>query len=113
MSVVVVTIVRAHFLSKPEHKPVMDQRVRATALYLMARQHLPLERIKEAASELLGLNCSTGLLDNAYNQCAKDLDTFIDEVTSQLSEAEVVSHLTTISRHGVVNGYQESRYFVP
>ena len=65
-------------------------RIRANALYLMARQHLPLERTKEAISDLLGLNCSTGFLDDVYNQGAKGLDTFIDEITSQLAEAEVV-----------------------
>ena len=56
----------------------------------MARQHLPLERTKEAISDLLGLNCSTGFLDDVYNEGAKGLGTFIDEVTSQLSGAEVV-----------------------
>ncbi len=42
-------------------------RIRANALYLMARQHLPLERTKEAISDLLGLNCSTGFLDDVWN----------------------------------------------
>ena len=65
-------------------------RIRANALYLMARQHLPLERTKEAISDLLGLNCSTGFLDDVYNQGAEGLGTFIDEITSQLAEAEVV-----------------------
>ena len=56
----------------------------------MARQHLPLERTKEAISDLLGVKCSTGFLDDVYNQGAKGLSTFIDEVTSQLTRAEVV-----------------------
>jgi transposase len=65
-------------------------RVRAFALYLMARQHLPFERAAEAMADLFNVECSTGFLDSVYDQGAARLGEFIAEVRRQLCSAEVV-----------------------
>ena len=65
-------------------------RVRAFALYLMARQHLPFERAAEAMADLFNVQCSTGFLDSVYDQGARGLGEFIAEVRRQLRSAEVV-----------------------
>lgn len=65
-------------------------RVRANALYLMSRQHVPFERAAEAMKDLFGVDVSTGFLDNLYSQGAAGLEAFLAEVTEQLRIADVV-----------------------
>jgi len=65
-------------------------RVRATALYLMARQHIPFERTAEAMDDLLGVDCSTGFLDNLYSEGADGLEEFGEVVRDALRCSEVV-----------------------
>lgn len=45
-------------------------RVRALGLYVLAREHLPFERAAEAIPDLLGVQCSTGFLDDSYRERA-------------------------------------------
>ncbi len=65
-------------------------RVRGFGLYLLSRQHLPFERAAEAMAELLGVECSTGFLDDCYSEGGAGLDDFICEVRRQLRESAVV-----------------------
>ncbi|EQD46830.1 transposase [mine drainage metagenome] len=64
--------------------------MRATALYLMARQHIPFERTAEAMDDLLGVDCSTGFLDNLYSEGADGLVEFGEAVRDALRCSEVV-----------------------
>jgi transposase len=75
-------------------------RVRANALYLMARQHVPFERAAEAMRDLFGVEVSTGFLDSLYSQGAAGLEAFLAEVTEQLRTAEVVHVDETSDRLG-------------
>lgn len=65
-------------------------RLRAVALYLLARQHLPFERCQEAIADLFGIRVSTGFLDSLYSEGADGLDEFLVEVLDQLMAADVV-----------------------
>ena len=65
-------------------------RLRAVALYLLARQHLPFERCQEAIADLFGMKVSTGFLDSLYSEGADGLEGFLVEVLDQLMAADVV-----------------------
>jgi transposase len=65
-------------------------RLRAVALYLLARQHLPFERCQEALADLFGVRVSTGFLDSLYSEGADGLEEFLVEVLDQLMAADVV-----------------------
>ncbi len=65
-------------------------RVRAYALYLMTRQHLPFERAAEAIRDLFGVSVSTGFLDDLYTEGANGLEGFLLEVLEQLRLSDVV-----------------------
>jgi transposase len=65
-------------------------RVRGFGLYLLSRQHLPFERTAEAMADLLGVECSTGFLDDLYSEGADALGPFLDEVRRQLQASSVV-----------------------
>ena len=80
-------------------------RVRANGLYLMARQHLPMERAAEAMADLFGLSCSTGFLDDCYREGAAGLDHFIDEVRRQICANPVVHFDETPIRVGKAKHY--------
>lgn len=64
-------------------------RVRALAMYLIARQHLPYQRTAELFADWLGAPISTGTLANYIAQGAADLQGFLDEVHRQLISAPV------------------------
>jgi transposase len=64
--------------------------VRAFAVYLMDRQHIPLERTAELLSEMLGADVSTGWLCQVQQQAAGRLAPFVDTVTEQLQGSPVV-----------------------
>jgi len=49
-------------------------RLRAVALYLLARQHLPFERCQEAIFDLFGVSVSTGFLDSLFSEGASGLE---------------------------------------
>jgi transposase len=63
--------------------------VRALAIYLIARQHLPYQRTSELFADWLGAPVSTGTLANWVTQGARDLQGFLDEVHRQLIAAPV------------------------
>ncbi len=64
-------------------------RVRALAIYLIARQHLPYQRTAELFADWLGAPISTGTLAGYIATGARDLDGFLDEVHRQLIGAPV------------------------
>jgi len=63
--------------------------VRALAIYLIARQHLPYQRTAELFSDWLGAPISTGTLASYIAKGAGDLQGFLDEVHRQLITAPV------------------------
>jgi transposase len=75
--------------------------VRALAVYLMDRQHIPLERTAELLSDLLGANVSTGWLCSVQAEAADRLKPFIDVLKIQLALAPVVNADETGTRIGV------------
>ena len=64
--------------------------VRALALYLMDRQHLPVARCAELLADVLGAPVSTGWLCGLQLEAAGRLGPFIDEVRGQLVVAAVL-----------------------
>ena len=64
-------------------------RVRALAMYLIARQHLPYGRAAELFSDVLGAPISTGTLATFIARGAEDLQPFLDEAHRQLIAAPV------------------------
>ncbi len=65
-------------------------RVKATAVYLLIRQHVPLERAAEAMDALFGAPVSQGTLSNWTLDAASRLAPFIDELKTLLNTAPVV-----------------------
>ncbi|MFV0317056.1 MAG: IS66 family transposase [Microthrixaceae bacterium] len=65
--------------------------VKAHAVYLMCAQHVPRERCAQAMTEMLGVNVSTGTLDNWIREAAQALQVFIAVVAAQL-QAQTVLH---------------------
>src|SRR5207244_2617096 len=59
-------------------------RVRALAMYLIARQHLPYERTAELFADWLGAPISSGTLARYVAAGAADLQGFLDEVQRQI-----------------------------
>ena len=64
--------------------------VRAFAVYLMDRQHIPLERTAELLSEILGADVSTGWLCQVQQEAAGRLEPFVDSIIEQLRASPVV-----------------------
>ena len=64
--------------------------VRALAVYLLDRQHLPVARCAELLGDVLGAKVSTGWLCSLQLEAAGRLDPFLDEVRSQLAVAAVL-----------------------
>lgn len=63
--------------------------IRALAIYLIARQHLPYERTAELFADWLGAPISTGTLASYIAKGAVDLQGFLEEVHRQLISAPV------------------------
>jgi transposase len=94
------TVTKAPFPNEARGHASYGPRVRATALYLLSRQHLPFERTKEAMADLLGVRVSTGFLDSVYAEGADGLAGFITAVLAQLRDADVVYMDETSDRLG-------------
>lgn len=94
------TLTKAIFPREARGHASYGPRIRAAALYLLCRQHLPFERTKEAMADLLGVSVSTGFLDSVYSEGAAGLSSFLSEVLSQLREADVVHMDETSDRLG-------------
>jgi transposase len=84
------TVTKAAFPTEARGHASYGPRIRAIALYLMCRQHLPFERTKEAMADLLGVTVSTGFLDSVYSQGSDGLDEFLTSVLAQLRDTDVV-----------------------
>jgi transposase len=65
-------------------------RVRAYAVYLLVRQHLPIERTAEVLADLLGAPVSTGWLAGLTGQAADGLAEFCDDLADRVADADVV-----------------------
>ena len=64
--------------------------VRAYAVYLLDRQHLPVERTAELLADLLGVEVSTGWLCQVQLEAAAKLAPFITELKDRISQEPVV-----------------------
>ena len=72
--------------------------VRATAVYLMIGQHLPVARTAELLSQVCGAPVSTGWLAGLAAEAADGLDGFLDELRGQLRAADVLHADETSAR---------------
>jgi len=72
--------------------------VRATAVYLMIGQHVPVARTAELLSEVCGAPVSTGWLAGLAAEAADGLDGFLDELRGQLRAADVLHADETSAR---------------
>ena len=64
--------------------------VRALAVYLMSRQHVPVARCRELLADVLGVEVSTGWLCVVQRDAARRLGPFDDEIRAQLKIAAVL-----------------------
>jgi len=64
-------------------------RVRALGIYLVSYQHLPYERAAEILSEWARAPISVGTLQAFVAQGAEGLEEFLEEIRSQLADADV------------------------
>ena len=64
--------------------------VRALAVYLLVRQHLPVQRCAELLADLLGAPVSTGWLCQIQQEASGRLAPFLAELKAQLRAAPVV-----------------------
>ncbi len=72
--------------------------VRATALYLMVGQHLPVARTAALLSQVCGAPVSTGWLAGLSAEAAEGLNPFLDQLRSQLAAEDVLHADETGSR---------------
>jgi transposase len=96
------TVTTAVFSPEAKAPVCWGPEVRAFALYLLDRQHLPLERCAELLGEVLDAPVSTGWLCALQLEAAGKLDPFITEIKSQLRQAKVLCADETGTRVGVV-----------
>ncbi len=75
--------------------------VRALAVYLMDRQHLPLQRTAELLAELLDAPVSTGWLYSVQAEAAGRLEEFVDVVKARLAASPVLHADETGTRVGL------------
>lgn len=78
-------------------------RVRAVVAYLLARQHIPLERCAEAMADLFGVKISTGTIDAVYAEAARRLTGFIKALVALLASLPVLHADETTDRIGTKN----------
>ena len=81
----------AEFPSEATAPACWGPKVRAVAVYLMVRHHLPIARVAEILSDLLGAPVSTGWLAGLTGEAAEDLGPFIAGLKDRLAE-EPVAH---------------------
>jgi len=94
------TVTKGAFPAEARGYASYGPKIRALALYLLCRQHLPFERTKEAMADLLGVSVSTGFLDSVYTEAADSLGGFIAAVLAQLRATDVVYMDETSDRLG-------------
>ena len=74
--------------------------VRARVVYLLGRQHVPIERCREAMRDLFGVTMSTGTIDSIYADAARRLTGFITALVIVLRNAAVINVDETTDRIG-------------
>lgn len=74
--------------------------IKAYAIYLLCRQHIPQERCTEALNEMFGVTVSVGTLNNWLTEAAANLAGFTTAVGVLLGLAPVVHVDETPVRHG-------------
>jgi transposase len=75
-------------------------RVRAIVVYLLARQHVPVQRTAEAMADLFGVPISTGTVDAIYNDASRRLVGFIAALVAWLRSLPVLHADETTDRIG-------------
>ncbi|MGH3861110.1 IS66 family transposase [Actinokineospora sp.] len=65
-------------------------RVRAYAIYLLVRQHLPVERTAELLADMLGAPVSSGWLASLAAEGADGLAGFVDDLADRVAASDVV-----------------------
>jgi len=75
-------------------------RVHALVVYLLARQHLPVERTAEAMADLFGVRLSTGTVDAMYQRAGDRLRGFIAALAVWLATLPVLHADETTDRIG-------------
>lgn len=73
-------------------------RVRAYAVYLMFRQHIPVERTAELLADMLGAPVSTGWLASLGGEAADGLAGFTEDLADRVADAPVVNADETSTR---------------
>jgi transposase len=81
----------AGFPSEATAPACWGPQVRAVAVYLLVRHHLPIARVAEILSDLVGAPVSTGWLAGLTGQATDGLGSFIDDVKDRLA-GEPVAH---------------------
>ena len=76
--------------------------IRATVVYLLARQHIPVARCAEAMRDLFGVRMSTGTIDQIYSDAAHRLGGFITALVACLRNLAVVHVDETTDRIGTM-----------
>lgn len=76
-------------------------RVRALAIYMLCRQHLPVGRCAELLSDVLGVGVSTGWLSGLVAEAGTALVPFVGHVSDLLGRSPVVGADETGGRVGV------------
>ena len=93
---------------------VYGPRIRAIVVYLLARQHIPVERAAEAARDLFGVNLSTGTIDAIYAEAGRRLARFVTALVALLRSLPVIHADETTDRVGTTNiwmhGVSTARY---
>jgi transposase len=75
-------------------------RVRATVVYLLARQHIPVARVAEAMRDLYGVEVSPGAINNFYSDAGRRLVPFIAALVALLKTLPVLHADETTDRVG-------------
>jgi len=78
-------------------------RIRAIVVYLLARQHIPVGRVAEAASDLFGVKISTGAVDAIYSDAGRRLERFITALVALLRCLPVIHADETTEGIGTLN----------
>lgn len=76
-------------------------RLRALALYMLCRQHLPVERCAELLSDVLGVAVSTGWLSGLVGEAGSALVPFVGHLANLLGRSPVIGADETGGRVGV------------
>lgn len=75
-------------------------RVRAIVVYLLARQHIPVQRTAEAMADLFGIEIATGTVDAIYSDASRRLVGFIAALVGWLRSLPVLHADETTDRIG-------------